>query len=212
MLSALTCHERRLTLAAVAVLLGSVACNPNAQPKPGELRGILLPDPLPKIDFTLANTAGEPFAFRDETDGYVTLLFFGFTHCPDICPVHMANLAAVLRKLPPQTANRVKVVMVSVDPDRDTPERLRTWLSAFDPSFVGLRGPIEQVNEIQRALNLPPAIKQETGEGDYLVGHAAQIVAFTSDNRAHVVYPSGTRQADWAHDLPMLVEADWPAQ
>ena len=198
-------------VASLAVALLSVASCGGDSPRPGELHGAVLAAPLPKADFTLTNTAGEPFAFREETQGYVTLLFFGYTSCPDICPVHMANIAAVLRKLPPQTASRVKVVMVTVDPERDTPERLRTWLNAFDPSFVGLTGSLEDVNGILRSLRLAPAVKGE-GETDYLVGHTARVIAFTTDNHAHVTYPSGTRQVDWAHDLPLLVEADWRSE
>lgn len=205
--SRLECTPRSTTFLIACLALGLAACGPGS-PDASELRGVVLPEPLPKTDFTLTTTAGEPFAFRAETDGYVTLLFFGYTHCPDVCPVHMANIAAVLHRLPPQTANRVKVVMVTVDPERDTPERLRRWLDAFDRSFVGLTGPMERVNAIQRDLRLPPAVKQ--GEGaDYLMGHAAQVIAFTADDRARVIYPSGTRQTDWAHDLPLLVEAEW---
>ena len=203
---------RNVVLAAVfaTAALSAASCGGDS-PRPGELHGAVLSVPIPKADFTLTNTAGEPFAFREETQGYVTLLFFGYTSCPDICPVHMANIAAVLRKLPPQTASRVKVVMVTVDPERDTPERLRSWLNAFDPSFVGLTGSAEEVNGILRSLRLAPAMRGE-GETDYLVGHTARVIAFTTDDRAHVTYPSGTRQVVWAHDLPLLVEADWRSE
>ncbi len=173
---------------------------------------MVLPAPIPKADFTLPDTEGAPFALVPETEGYVTLLFFGYTYCPDICPVHMANIAAVLHRLPPQVSNRVRVVMVTVDPERDTPERLRQWLDNFDRSFVGLVGPMDEVNEIQRSLMLPAAVKLGDDETDYLMGHAAQVIAFTTDNRAHVMYPSGTRQTDWAHDLPLLVRGDWGAR
>jgi protein SCO1/2 len=77
---------------------------------------------------------------------------------------------------------------------------------------VGLTGSTEEVNGILRSLMLPPAVKQGEGKTDYLMGHAAQVIAFTTDDRAHVVYPSGTRQVDWAHDLPLLVEADWRSE
>jgi protein SCO1/2 len=184
------------------------SCTGDAPPRPDELRGSVLPEPLPKADFTLTTTEGEPFDFRAETEGYVTLLFFGYTYCPDICPVHMASIAAVLHKLPPQTANRIKVVMVSVDPERDTPERFRSWLDNFDRSFIGVTGTPEQLATIQQAFYLPVAVKQ--GEGpDYSVGHSTAVIAFTTDNLARVRYPSGTRQSDWAHDLPLLVEAEW---
>ena len=201
---------RRVAWIACAASLSFASCTGDAPSRPDELRGSVLPDPLPKADFTLTTTKGEPFDFRTETEGYVTLLFFGYTYCPDICPVHMASIAAVLNKLPPQTASRIKVVMVSVDPERDTPERFRTWLDNFDRSFIGITGTPEELAAVQQAFYVPVAVKQ--GEGpDYSVGHSTAVIAFTADNLAHVRYPSGTRQGDWAHDLPMLVEARWEA-
>ncbi len=197
-----------LAAAAIAVSAAVLACG-KASAGPGELSGIALPDPWPKPQFTLTTTGGMPFDFHRETDGTVTLLFFGYTYCPDVCPVHMANIAAVLRKLTPQIARRITVVFVTTDSDRDTPTRLRTWLDGFDPGFVGLIGPLDTVNTIQQEIGLAQAMRLE-GDGDnYTVGHAAQVIAYTTDNRAHVVYPFGTRQADWAHDLPKLVQADW---
>jgi protein SCO1/2 len=163
---------------------------------------------MPKPAFTLNDTSGEPFDFRAKTDGSVTLLFFGYTHCPDICPIHMANIGAVLATLTPDLANQVKVVMVTTDPDRDSPERLRAWLDNFDPEFVGLVGSSEQTNAIQIELGLPPAVKY--GEGsEYTVGHSARVIAFTRDGYARFSYPFGTRQTDWAHDLSLLVNGDW---
>lgn len=178
-----------------------------------ELRGATVSPPIPKPDFTLMSTAGEPFDFRKETEGLVTLLFFGYTNCPDVCPVHMANLGAVLEKLPPAVANRIKVVFVTTDPERDTPERLRSWLDNFDRRFVGLTGPQAAIDSAQLAMGLRPAMKEHLPGGDeqeYGVGHAAMVVAFTPDNLAHVVYPFGIRQTDWAHDLPALVRDGWP--
>lgn len=171
---------------------------------PGALRGTVLARPVPKPDFTLVTTAGEPFDFRRDTADRVALLFFGFTNCPDVCPVHLANLAAVLPTLAPGVAHRITVVFVTTDPERDTPTRVREWLDAFDPRYVGLVGAIDSVNRIQREIGLAPAVRLGDGP-DYQVAHAAQVVAFTADDRAHVVYPFGTRQADWAHDLPRLV-------
>lgn len=200
-----------LVVTGVAVLGSSRSPGGATRAAQGEWRGLVLQEPLQKAEFTLTDTEGRPFRFREETDGYVTLLFFGYTHCPDICPLHIANLAAVLQDLPDAVRSQVKVVFVTTDPERDTPERIREWLDAFDPSFIGLWGPLEQVNQIQAAFRLPPAVKQEVPGGDDLVSHAAYVLAFTADNLAHLLYPSGTRQADWAHDLPRLVRrsGDW---
>lgn len=173
------------------------------------LRGRVLEEPLPKIDFTLTSTSGSPFSFREQTEGYVTLLFFGYTHCPDVCPIHMANIAAVLELLPVDVASNVKVVFVTTDPDRDSVGRIRGWLNNFSSGFIGLRGDIDDVNSVQRMLGLPLAVKEQAHVEDYTVGHAASVIAFTTDNLAHVMYPFGTRQTDWAHDLPKLVNGNW---
>lgn len=170
----------------------------------------MLAQPLEKPAFVLTDTQGRPFDFRRETEGFVTLLFFGFTNCPDICPVHLANLAAVLRRLEPDVARRVRVVFVTTDPERDTPARIREWLDGFDRAFVGLYGSRDSVNAILLRLRLPPAVAIPRDAGGYTVGHAAQVLAFTADNLAHIVYPFGTRQEDWAHDLPRLVRGRVP--
>lgn len=188
----------------MAVTLLLLGCAGDAG-RTGDLRGIALPEPWPKPTFTLTDTRGETFAFRDRTAGKVTLLFFGYTNCPDICPVHMANIGAVLKKLPPRVANEITIVFVTTDPDRDSAARIREWLDRFDPRFVGLRGTLDSINAIQQEIGLAAAVPGERTGNGYLVGHAAQVVAYTKDDSAYVVYPSGTRQTDWAHDLPLLV-------
>lgn len=171
-------------------------------------RGIVLSEAIPRPDFRLRNTRGEVFDFRAETDGYLTFLFFGYTHCPDVCPVHMANLAAVLGDLSYERRSRIKIVFVTADPVRDTADRLRKWLDAFDRRFIGLRGDLEAVNDILVDLNLARVVYNDSAEdGSYRVGHPAQIIAFSADGPARVVYPFGTRQVDWAHDLPLLLAA-----
>lgn len=196
-------------IAALAACGGGSPDRAAAEP-PGELRGTVLDPSWPKPDFTLTDTRGAPYDFRAETDGFVTLLFFGYTHCPDVCPVHVANIAAVLQDLPFAQRERIRVVFVTTDPERDTPARLREWLDRFDRSFVGLRGTKAEVESVEAALHLPAAIRQPSTPGPlpgaYAVGHAAQVIAFGTDGRAWVLYPFGTRQADWAHDLPKLVE------
>ncbi len=178
---------------------------------PPALTGTEIATPGVEADFTLTDTNGEPYAFGRETEGHIAVLFFGYTRCPDVCPVHMANLAAALRRLPTAVSNRVKVVFVTVDPDRDTPRQLREWLDGFDGSFVGLRGDRETVAAIQRTLGLPPAvIRQQAHYGEPEVGHAAQVLVFTPDRTRRYVYPFGTRQRDWANDLPLLARV--PAQ
>ncbi len=177
----------------------------------GGLFGVELPNPGPKPDFTLTDTDGRRFDFRRETDGHLTLLFFGYTKCPDICPVHMANIAAALDRLPRADAERVRVVFVTTDPTRDTPRRMREWLAAFDPSFVGLTGTPAELMDAQIAAGVAPSVaKPAPGDTTYEVGHAAQVLAYTPDDRLRAQYPFGTRQREWAHDLPLLLALGGP--
>lgn len=214
--SPLTGHARSLRLtgiATTALLLFLLGCRSgNDGATSSDYRGTVLPQPREKVDFTLIDTNGEPFDFVEATDGSVALVFFGYTYCPDVCPIHMANIAAVLDDFPFELRRQIKVIFITTDPERDTPERLREWLDNFDTSFIGLRGPREEVNRIAVALGLPPSIIAESEEGGYEVGHSAYVMAFTKDDRAHVIYGFGTRQADWAHDLPKLVNETWDAE
>jgi protein SCO1/2 len=176
---------------------------------PKGLRGIVQSPGAPKPNFTLTDTSGQAFNLPAETNGHVTLLYFGYTHCPDICPTHMANIAAALHQLPPPVTSQVKVVFVTTDPARDTEPVLRGWLDHFDPSFIGLTGTVDQIEAAEAASGLPPSTTENLGKGNYAVDHAAFVEAFTSDNLDHVVYPAGYQEKDWVNDLPKLVQG-WP--
>ena len=135
-------------------------------------RGGLVTPPLPKPRFTLTDTSGARFDFWSETQGYVTLLFFGYARCPDQCPIHMANVAIGLNKMPTGLGEQVKLVFVTTDPARDSPKVLRAWLNQFDKRFIGLTGSEAAIEAAQRAAGVPPASKTVRGSGDYGVGHA----------------------------------------
>jgi len=172
--------------------------------------GGLVSPPLPKPKFTLTDTSGAPFDLASKTQGYVTLLFFGYTHCPDICPLQMFMIAKVFKQLPADIVDQFKVVFVTTDPERDSPQVLRSWLDHFDKRFIGLTGSDAAIEAAQIAANMPVARKSAVRpDGAYEVGHAAFVLAYTKDNRAHVIYPLGVKQEDWAHDLPYLAKETW---
>ena len=172
-------------------------------------RGVALPSPLPKPSFTLVDFTGKPYEFATQTRDKVALLFFGYTHCPDVCPLHMANIAAVLKRMPAEDRAKVVTVFVTTDPERDTPQRLREWLGSFDESFVGLTGSQEEITRVLGMVNLPEAMREypTADSANYFVGHGAQVFAFARDGNAYTIYPFGIRQEDWANDLPKLVRA-----
>ena len=193
---------------AASVLVGATAgCGlPADGSSLGELRGTVMEGPVPKPDLVLTDTDGEPYDLRAETDGYLALVFFGYTYCPDVCPVHMATLAGAYRALPPEVRDAMKVVFISTDPGRDTPARLREWLDAFHPSFVGLRGSIDEINAALGAMMLPGVAVVPAEHGaEPIIGHPSAVLAFGPDGFARVRYPFGVRRTDWAHDLPLLL-------
>ena len=194
----------RLRVSALISALALVACSP-AVPT-GQLQGVVIENPTAKPDFTLTDTEGNPYDFAAETEGKVALLYFGYTTCPDICPVHMAQIAEVIEQFP-SLAREIQVVFVTVDPDRDPPDKLADYLPTFHPSFVGLTGTPEELEAAQKAPNVPVA----TFEGeppDYAVNHAAWVIAYAPDGLNHSIYPSGTRQSQWNNDLRILAEIE----
>jgi protein SCO1/2 len=196
-----------VALVAIPAATATACASDDASPGEDRWRGARLETPVARPDFTLLDTQGESFDFRARTAGTLTFLFFGYTNCPDVCPIHMRGLGRVIARFPHDVRSRVHVVFVTTDPDRDTPDRMREWLDDMGSGFTGLRGSIDDVNAIQTGLGLPPAVAAWPAADStaYAVGHAAQVLAFTPDDSAHFAYPFGTREQDWMHDLPRLL-------
>jgi protein SCO1/2 len=167
--------------------------------------GILLGKPFAKPEFSLTDAAGQPYDFDQQTDGKLTLLYFGYTHCPDVCPTTMADIAAALRALPAIEHSKISVVFVSTDPTRDTPAVLRTWLDQFNPAFIGLTGSFATIQHAASALGIPVSPPTTSADGDYTVTHGAEVLTFTTDDEAHVLFTAGTTVGQYDHDLPLLL-------
>ena len=198
----------RSRLAAALLPLAAVCCGGEPLPPGG---GVELAEPLPRHDFTLTATDSRAWHFRESTAGRLTFLFFGYASCPDVCPVQMAGLASAIRELAPEDQGRLVVVFVTTDPARDSATALRAWLDQFSRDFVGLTGTEAEVDSVQRLFGLAPAVREAPrGDGEYLVGHAAQVIAFGADDTARTVYPFGQRQTDWAAEVRRLLRVPPP--
>jgi len=184
--------------------------------------------PLPdRPAFTLTDTAGRPYDFAAETGGRPTLLYFGYVNCPDECPTAMADIAGALRSTPAELRADTRVVFVTTDPDRDTPQLVRRFLDQFSTEFVGLIGTQDEVDAAQEAVGLAAATKgadvatlpgqpdahehrpgsaphEHFGPLGYGVGHADVLFAFDTADQLPVLYRGGVRPSDLAADLLLL--------
>lgn len=135
--------------------------------------------------------------------GKVVVLFFGFTHCPDVCPTTLADIAQAVKQLGPD-AQRVQVLMVSVDPERDTPESLATYVTAFDPRFLGLRGDLDATKEVANEFKIYFA-KRKTG-ASYTVDHSAQSYVIDPQGRLRLLVRHDRIAQDLAADLRTILK------
>jgi len=206
-----------LTAATVAGCASSTAATTAGNGSPGmvlintsQYDGNII-SPVAKPSGTLTADDGRPFGLRADTKGVVTLLYFGYTHCPDLCPLTMSNTSAAMRMLPPADQARIRVLFVSVDPGRDTPARLRSWLSGFDPAFIGLRGTLAQVEAFERQTGLPLGPVYQDSAGYFQLDHATEMFAYSTNNVAHEAFFPSTPAAEMAHDLKLLVAGGVPS-
>jgi protein SCO1/2 len=140
---------------------------------------ILLPKSRTLPDLNMTDQDGAPVAV-DELKGQWTLLFFGYTFCPDICPTTLAQIRQVRSELSAEDAGRLRVVLVSVDPDRDTPQRLKEYLGFFDKQYVGLTAPVAEIQKLANAVSVP-FIPADTGKPNYTVDHSGNLALLGPD-------------------------------
>jgi len=167
--------------------------------------GIAMPKPRPLPEFTLLDQHSQPFT-RASLEGRWTLLFAGFTHCPDICPSTLATLSAVDRELG-EAGQVLQVLLLSLDPERDTPDALQPYLAHFNPRFVGATGDMKEIDRLMAALGLG-YIKVPTSADGYTIDHSTALVLI--DPRANVVgyFKAPLRPEAIADDLrPVLAGA-----
>jgi len=168
----------------------------------------ILPEPRVIADFELVDQDGAAFSL-EQLRGQWSLLFFGFTHCPDICPSTLYDLQQVKQALGPDRKDRAayQVVFVSVDPERDSPERLKEYTAYFDPDFIAASGDPEQIVALTRQIGVAWRIEPHApGSVNYTVDHSASVMLTDPLGRLYGVFPAPHDAEKIIHDLRILLD------
>jgi len=204
-------------LVALAILVGALSAiggislwNVLQRPdQPSTAALMILPQPRVIADFALVDDERQPFSLEN-LRGKWTLMFFGFTNCPDVCPSALYDLNLVTEKLTELRGNKLpptQVVFVSVDPERDTPEKLSQYLGYFNPGFIGVTGTQEQLAPLTMQLGIAYQIEEhETGAGQYNVYHSASFLLTDPEGRLYGVFPAPHDAGNMASDLAAAID------
>jgi protein SCO1/2 len=169
-----------------------------------EFKGGLLTPSRPAPDLALATQDGKEFRLSRER-GKVVALWFGYTYCPDVCPTTLAELSQAQQRLG-KDARRFRVVFVTVDPERDTPARLREYVNAFSGSFTALTGPSERLAETRKAYGVVAEKRVVPGtSAAYLIDHSAFVYIVDPDGQLRLMFPFGMAIEDMVHDIKLLL-------
>jgi protein SCO1/2 len=197
---------RRAALALAALLLTLTSCG--SDDAAGGLHGTELDPPFEVSATPLTDTDGQPYSLTADTDKPLTLVFYGYTHCPDICQTVMSNLASAMTRLDGQDRKRVEVVFVTTDPARDTQEVLKRYLSHFDPEFIGLTGELDTIVAVAKPMGVGITLGEKLPSGGYDVTHGTTITGVDADDEGTVYWSEATSSADFAADIHRLLDKD----
>jgi len=170
------------------------------RPKP--LHGTVIQSPEPSYNFTLTGVNGE--VSLSDFRGKIVLIYFGYTFCPDICPATLGNVTTALRQIGSK-ADDIQLIMISVDPERDTPEKLANYVAHFHPSFIGITGTKEEVDTVASLYGIFYQIKPGSAATDYLIDHTATLMAIDRDGYLKLVFPFGVTPDEIADDLKYML-------
>lgn len=200
-------RHRRLLVAGLVGLAATLltACGGSAQSADGELHGTRLDPPFSVSSTPLTDTDGRPFSLTEDTDRPLTLVFFGYTHCPDICQTVMANLSSAMTRLDDADRERVDVVLVTTDPARDTESVLATYLTHFDPDFIGLTGDLDTIVDVAKPLGVGITQGEKLPSGGYEITHGTTITGIDAADEGFVYWDEQTSSAQFAADIHTLL-------
>jgi protein SCO1/2 len=189
---------------AVALLLVALVVAGCSRSSASRFAGTPLHQPYHVPGTELTDTSGHP-ASLTSAGKRLTLIFFGYTHCPDECPTTMATLASAMTQLDDADRSNVQVVFVTTDPARDTGPVIRTWLDTFDPAFTGLTGPLPTILKIARKVGVPVAKGKRLPSGGYDISHGTQVLGMDGSHSVPVVWTLGATAPEFAHDIHQLL-------
>src|SRR5215831_4887548 len=171
--------------------------------RPHVFHGFAMQPPKPAADFTLTAHTGERVSLHDFR-GKLVLLYFGYTFCPSVCPTTLANVAQLLHQLGAR-ANQVQLLMISVDPERDTPDRLAAYVPHFHPSFIGLTGSIVDITAVAPRFGIYYEKEEGTAATGGMVSHSATLMVIDQQGVMRFIIPFGTAVQDMAADVASLL-------
>jgi len=171
----------------------------------GELGGTALNSPWAAPEVTLTDTSGTPYSFTSDADKPLTLVFFGYSQCPDICQMVMGNITSALTRVG-DDVNDVDVVFVTTDPARDTQKELRRYLDRFDPSFVGLTGELSALEQAAAGFHITFEIEDKLPSGGYDVTHGTQVFALSPDGEIGHYWSQDVTPQQLAQDISLMLE------
>ena len=193
----------------LCALLGLVMAACGTADEKAEFTGTRLEQPYQAPDIALTDTDGKPYSLASSTDKPLTLVFFGYTNCPDFCPLVLNNIAAGLHQLDDADRAKVDVVLVTTDPARDDEKTMRTYLDRYDRSFIGLTGDLDTIIDVgdPLAVYVNDGKKLPTGGYD-LGGHSTFTLAIDSHDEAVTLWNQETSAAEFAADIHTLLTED----
>ena len=159
---------------------------------------------MPDLEFTLTGPDGTAVD-ANSLRGKPAVLFFGFTSCPDVCPTTLTQLSVVIKKLGAQ-ANDIQIVLVSVDPGRDTPEVMKNYTASYGPWLLGLTGSEEALSSLRKAYGVYAAMESSDSKGTYNVMHSAAVFAFDAKGRARLLISDVQNSDAVVSDLIQLID------
>ncbi len=192
--------KTKILLATFAILLGITTGVYFFRPH--VFHGTVIQSPEPSYNFTLTGADGD--VSLSDFRGKLVLLYFGYTFCPDICPATLANVGQALRKIGAK-AEDVQLVMISLDPERDTPEKLAEYVAHFHPSFIGVTGSQEQLDEVASLYGIFYQKTEGSDATGYLIDHTATLMVIDREGYLKLVFPFGVTPDEIADDLKYML-------